>query len=181
MNAVPVFSRGAPLNFGVRSHGADELAAPHYRPAVPTDAAECIRLRGLTRENPIRAARLASLGITVESSCSSIEAGEVMGHVCTDSGTIVGYCLGVKDTGEIQVLALLPDYENLGIGKALLSRVVEDLRSLGFKRLFLGCSRNPAHRSYGFYRHLGWRSTGKLDAHGDEIMELRCHDRVSES
>ena len=146
----------------------------HYRPAVPADAAECIHLRGMTRENPIRAPRLASLGITAESSSKSIEAGEVIGHVCTEGGAIVGYCFGVRDTGEIQVLALLPDYENLGIGKVLLSRVVEDLRSLGFKRLFLGCSRNPAHRSYGFYRHLGWRSTGESDAHGDEVLELWC-------
>ena len=155
--------------------------ALHFRPAVPTDAGECIRLRGMTRENPIRAARLASLGITVESSSKSIEAGEVIGHVCTDGGTIVGYCFGVRDSGEIQVLALLPDYEYLGIGKALLSHVVEDLRSLGFKRLFLGCSRNPAHRSYGFYRHLGWRPTGALDSHGDEVLELQWQDQGDEA
>jgi GNAT superfamily N-acetyltransferase len=157
------------------------VVVPHYRPAVPTDAAECIQLRGVTRENPIRAARLASLGITVESLFSSTEAGEVIGHVCTDGGKIVGYCFGVRDTGEIQVLALLPDYENLGIGKVLLSRVVEDLRSLGFKRLFLGCSKNPAHRSYGFYRHLGWRPTGEWDGHGDEVLELWLHEQSRES
>jgi N-acetylglutamate synthase-like GNAT family acetyltransferase len=157
------------------------VAVPHYRPAVPTDAAECIQLRGMTRENPIRAGRLASLGITVASSSKSIEVGEIIGHVCTDSGTIVGYCFGARDTGEILVLALLPDYEDLGIGKTLLSCVVGDLRSLGFNRLFLGCSKNPAHRSYGFYRHLGWRSTGESDAHGDEILELGCHDQASES
>lgn len=157
------------------------MTALHYRPAVPTDAAECIQLRGMTRENPILSARLASLGITVQSSSKSIETGEVIGHVCIDGDTIVGYCLGVGDTGEIQVLALLPAYENLGIGKALLSRVVADLRSLGFKRLFLGCSRNPAHRSYGFYRHLGWRSTAELDAHGDEVLELWCDEQGSNS
>jgi GNAT superfamily N-acetyltransferase len=131
----------------------------------------------MTRENPIRAARLASLGITAESSSKSIGAGEVIGHVCTDGDKLVGYCFGVRETGEIQVLALLPDYENRGIGKILLSQVVEDLRALGFKRLFLGCSRNPAHRSYGFYRHLGWRSAGELDAHGDEVLELWRQDQ----
>jgi N-acetylglutamate synthase-like GNAT family acetyltransferase len=101
-----------------------------------------------------------------------MEAGRVSGHVCTDSGRIVGYCHGDRQTGEILVLALLPPYENRGIGKALLLRVVEDLWAIGFKRLFLGCSKNPAHRSYGFYRHLGWRSTGQSDAHGDEELEL---------
>ena len=153
------------------------MAVPHYRPAVPTDAPECFELRGVTRENPIRAARLASLGITVESLSRGIEAGKVKGHVCMDGGKIAGYCFGSRETGEIQVVALLPDYENRGIGKVLLSRVIEDLRSLGFKRLFLGCSKNPSHRSYGFYRHLGWRSTGESDAHGDEILELSCQEQ----
>ena len=29
-------------------------------------------------------------------------------------------------------------------------------------------------RSYGFYRHLGWQSTGALDMYGDEILEFAC-------
>jgi len=69
------------------------------------------------------------------------------------------------------VLALLPEFENRGIGRALLGRMVYQLASLGKTRLFLGCSRNPQHRSYGFYRHLGWRSTGTFDGHGDEVRE----------
>ena len=56
-------------------------------------------------------------------------------------------------------------------GKTLLDMMVRDLRALGFERLFLGCSADPKTRSHGFYRHLGWRSTGKFDAAGDEILE----------
>jgi N-acetylglutamate synthase-like GNAT family acetyltransferase len=160
----------------LRSHGVQEVPVLNYRPAVPLDVAECIVLRGLTRENAIRVARLASLGITLESWTSNIETARVSGHVCTDNGRIVGYCFGDRHTGEIGVLALLPAYESRGIGKALLLRVVEDLWAIGFKRLFLGCSKNPAHRSYGFYRYLGWRSTGKSDAHGDEELELLRKD-----
>jgi hypothetical protein len=62
-----------------------------------------------------------------------------------------------------------------------LLRVVEDLWAIGFKRLFLGCSKNPAHRSYGFYRYLGWRSTGESDAHGDEELELIRNDQTGEA
>jgi GNAT superfamily N-acetyltransferase len=134
----------------------------------------------MTRENAISSARLASLGITEDSLAKSMEAAQVMGHVCSDGDRIVGYCFGDRTTGEILVLALLPDYESRGIGKALLSLVVTDLWSIGFKRLFLGCSRNPAHRSHGFYRHLGWQSAGALDAHGDEILELRWQNGESE-
>ena len=58
------------------------------------------------------------------------------------------------------------------MGRTLLSRVAENLWSLGFKRLFLGCSSDPSSGSYGFYRHLGWRPTRAFDAHADEVLEL---------
>ena len=157
------------------------VAAPHCRPAVSSDAPEVITLRGLTRENAISSAGLASLGITAESWGKKIEAGGLSGHVCADNGRIVGYCFGDKHTGEILVLALLPEYESRGIGRTLLSRVAEDLWSLGFRRLFLSCSRSPSHRSYGFYRHLGWRTTGAFDAHADEVLELLWQDKGAEA
>ena len=148
------------------------MAALHCRSAVFSDAPEVITLRGQTRENAVSVSGLASLGITAESWSKKIEAGDLSGYVCADNGHIVGYCFGDKHTGEILVLALLPEYEGRGIGRTLLSRVAEDLWSLGFKRLFLGCSRDPSSRSYGFYRHLGWRSTGELHAHSDEVLEM---------
>jgi ribosomal protein S18 acetylase RimI-like enzyme len=143
-----------------------------YRPATPSDADECIALRGQTRENPIRSATLASYGITAKSWAENVETGRSSGIVCIEANRIVGYCFGDNHTGEITVLALFPEYEDRGIGKTLLSQVVTTLRQLGHKRLFLGCSRNPEHRSYGFYRHLGWKATGAADAHGDEVLEL---------
>jgi GNAT superfamily N-acetyltransferase len=157
------------------------VAVLHYRLAVPSDTAECIVLRGMTRENAISVARLASLGITEESWAKNVEVARVLGFVCADSSRIVGYCFGDRQTGEILVLALLPEYEGRGIGKRLLSHVAENLRSIGFVRLFLGCSRNPDHRSYGFYRHLGWRSTGAVDAHGDEVLEFLWQDRARDA
>ena len=98
--------------------------------------------------------------------------GHLPGYVCTDDDGIVGYCLGDKNTGEIVVLEVLPQYEGRGIGKALLLKVVEDLRSLGYNRLFLGCSGDTSHRSHGFYRHLGWKPTGSFDDNDDEVLEL---------
>ena len=85
---------------------------------------------------------------------------------------LVGYCFGARLTGEVVVLALLPEAECMGLGRRLLALVVQDLRSAGHSRLFLGCSPDPAGRSYGFYRHLGWRSTATFDRAGDEILEL---------
>ena len=143
-----------------------------FRNAVPADSPECIVLRGKTRENAVSAERLASLGITAESWGSDIRTGKRPGHVCTSGGQLVGYCFGDRPSGEVIVLAVLPEFEGKGIGTELLSKVVRDLRSAGHDRLFLGCSPNPKSRSFGFYRHLGWRTTNSFDAHGDEILEL---------
>ena len=142
-----------------------------YRTAVPQDVAACIDLRGKTRENAISVERLRAMGVTLESWTRDIADEALPGYVCLSGGKIVGYCFGVKATGEIAVLALLHEFENGGIGKTLLTKMVQHLRSLGFTRLFLGCSSNPKTRSYGFYRHLGWRSTGAFDAANDELLE----------
>ncbi|MEB1530149.1 N-acetyltransferase family protein [Xanthomonas sp. WHRI 7945] len=144
-----------------------------YRAAVPADAADCIDLRGRTRENAFSAEQLAALGITVDSWQAGIANGSFPGHVAEAGGRMVGYCFGDRDSGEIIVLALLPAWEGKGLGKALLARMVEDFRAWGFTRLFLGCAADPAVRSHGFYRHLGWRPTGEIDDLGDEVLEYR--------
>ncbi|MBT9457492.1 MAG: GNAT family N-acetyltransferase [Burkholderiaceae bacterium] len=142
-----------------------------FRRALPGDAPACVVMRGKTRQNAISPERLAELGITPVSWAAQIESGQLPGHVCFDDGALVGYCFGDIGTGEVVVLALLPVAEGQGLGKMLLDRVMQDLRARGHRRLFLGCSADPESRSYGFYRHLGWRSTGQADAQGDEVLE----------
>lgn len=144
-----------------------------YRRAVPDDTPACVVLRGRTRENAFSVERLAEAGVTLESWQAGIADGSLPGHVATEADEIVGYCFGERETGEIAVLALLPDHEDRGVGRTLLNLVVADFRELGFARLFLSCSPDPAVRSYGFYRHLGWTSTGTFDDRDDEILEYR--------
>ncbi len=72
-----------------------------------------------------------------------------------------------------QIVGFLRQAEAGMAVKELLARMVRDLVALGKNRLFLGCSPDPNSRSYGFYRHLGWQSTGQFDRHGDELLELR--------
>ena len=143
-----------------------------YRSAQPADAAECVAVRGRTRENAFSEEQLRSIGITAKSWGENIRSGALPGHVCTSAGNIVGYCFGSRDSGEIEVLVVLPEFEDRGIGRELLHRTAGSLAELGHRRLFLGCSPIPTSRSYGFYRHLGWRSTGTFDQRGDEILEI---------
>ena len=142
------------------------------RPAPPERAADYIHLRGRTRENAIPAERLAALGITADTWARDIRAGQLQGTVALADDRVVGYCFGSPDTGEVIVLAVDPGFEGRGLGRALLQSVVDGLRLHGHARLFLGCAADPAVRSHGFYRHLGWRSTGRTDRHGDEELEL---------
>lgn len=143
------------------------------RPATAEDIPACVDLRGRTRENAVPAERLAAVGITVDSWAGDVRSGALPGFVCSDQGALVGYCFGERASGEVVVLALLPSHEGRGIGKLLLSRVVDLLFGEGHGRLFLGCSADPMTRSHGFYRHLGWVSTGTFDRAGDEVLELR--------
>ncbi|WP_152223362.1 GNAT family N-acetyltransferase [Pseudomonas sp. SCB32] len=143
-----------------------------FRPALPDDAALCLTIRGLTRENAFSEEALRALGITAESWSLGIQDGSCPGFVACVDGQRVGYCFGDRDTGEIVVLALLPAHEGRGIGKTLLGLMVGKLARQGFKRVFLACSSDPTVRSYGFYRYLGWVPTGERDAFGDDILEL---------
>jgi GNAT superfamily N-acetyltransferase len=145
---------------------------PTHRPAVPEDAPACIDLRGRTRQNAVPVDRLSAYGITAASWAEGIRSGATPGHVCLRGDRLIGYCFGDRDSGEVVVLALLPEAEGQGLGRDLLGRVVAQLAGLGWRRLFLGCSTDPASRSHGFYRHLGWQPTGRMDAHGDEILAL---------
>ena len=147
------------------------LMALQFRAATPADINACVDLRGRTRENAISAERLAQMGITVASWAEDVKTGALPGFVCTDEGAIAGYCFGEMASGEVVVLALLPQYESRGIGRRLLGLVAGQLSAVGHKRLFLGCAADPKTRSYGFYRHLGWSSTGRVDRFGDEVLE----------
>lgn len=142
-----------------------------YRKATPDDVSNCIILRGKTRENAFSFEQLAAIGVTPESWRSAVSDDLLIGYVGFSEGEMVGYCFGDQVTGEIVVLALLPEFEGRGIGKTLLNLVIEKLKAIGFHKLFLGCSSDPKARSYGFYRHLGWSPTGAFDASGDELLE----------
>ena len=144
-----------------------------FRQAQPTDAASCIEVRGLTRQNPASVQVLREqFGVTETSLNSALSQNQVTGVVCLDQEQVIGFCLGDTSSGEVQVLAVLPEYEGVGVGKTLLMFLVEQLFELGFERLFLMASPDPEIRAHGFYRHLGWVPTEETDAIGDQRLEL---------
>lgn len=144
-----------------------------YRNAEALDMQKCMEIRGMTRDNPMNINELASIGVNTSSWCPLIESGEFLGKVCEVNDVLAGFCFGESESGEILVLAILPEYEGKGIGTKLLSIVGDKLLHAGSNQLWLAASPDPSIRAYGFYRALGWTDTGKLDEHGDQILVLQ--------
>lgn len=144
-----------------------------YRRTQASDFDKCIEVRSKTRQNPASAEYLATIGITAETQAPLFEDGTLVGFVAESNKEIVGFCTGITTTGEIQVLVMLPEFEGLGIGKTLLKKVVDVLFESGFDKLWLAASPDPEIRAHGFYRHLGWKFSGKTDDIDDQILELR--------
>ncbi len=137
------------------------------------DFERCIEIRGKTRDNAIPAETLREIGVTKESWSSQVLSNRIVGVVAEVNKEVVGFCNGDSKTGEILVLAVLPEFEGKSIAKNMLLEVTQQLYSIGFNKLWLGASSDPNIRAHGFYRHLGWVPTGELDIHGDEVLEYK--------
>lgn len=143
-----------------------------FRETRLTDIEGLFEVRAATRDNAVSRDALAKLGITADSVATGLSSGRTKGWVCEHGSQVVGFCTGDLATGEVLVLSVLPQYEGRGIGRKLLSLVVGELCAARARRLWLAASSDPAVRSYGFYRALGWRPTGDRAGNGDEILVL---------
>lgn len=88
-----------------------------------------------------------------------------------DVSQVVGFCSGDAETGEVLVLAVLPEHEGQGVGRRLLGRWWASTGALGHRRVWLAASPDPAIRAHGFYRARGMEAERRgVDAIGDEIL-----------
>ena len=94
--------------------------------------------------------------------------GEVVGFAS------VGACREEPDAGELYSIYLHPTCWDRGIGRALLERAEESMRSAGFAKAILWVMQGN-ERGERFYRAGGWEHDGrKLDTfQGTEVAELR--------
>lgn len=143
-----------------------------YRKTQPQDIHQLFDVRARTRENPISPERLATLGITPDSTEEALNNGDIVSWVCIAEDRVIGFCSGDVHSGEVLVLAVLPEFESQGIGKTLLLKVTDELIQQEHDSLWLAADSNPQVRSHGFYRKLGWQPTGRTLDNGDEILTL---------
>ena len=98
--------------------------------------------------------------------------GQYINWQCVFESQVVGHCTGNLLTGEIVGLAVATTHQGRGIGRQLLSVVVEKLRAAGATRIWLAAPSDPSLHAYGFYRAAGWVPTGARTADGSEVLEL---------
>ena len=151
-----------------------------FRETQIEDLEAVFSVRARTRQNPISKAGLAQYyGITPASTAADMESGKLKSWSCFDGDTLVGFGTGDRTTGEVIVMAVLPNYEGKGIGKRLLAQIVAWLQSVGFAQPWLAASPNPSIRAYGFYRALGWEPTGRTLENGDQILVFKARQKLS--
>ena len=127
-----------------------------------------IRVR--TWHNPNGAEELEQLGITHDSVRELLRSSH-RGWIASEAGVDVGFAMGNRETGEMWVIAVLPEYENQGFGRALLTAAEDWLFAEGWDEIWLTTDADENYRAVGFYRRLGWEDWKMED--GDRFMKKR--------
>ncbi len=126
------------------------------RPITAADISALFHIRPRTRENALTIEELRALGITPESVATWLDDSTNGWLWETSASGVVGFCMADRSTGELLVIALLPEYEGRGIGGLLMQRAERWLAQSGCTTAWLTTDVDQTLRAYGFYRHRGW-------------------------
>ncbi len=147
------------------------VPTPQYRDITAADTPSLFYIRTRTRENAYSLGQLHDLDITPESVTHKLSTSS-QGWLCTVADQAVAFCMADRSTGELWVIAVLPQHEGRGIGSQLMSLAEQWLRASGCTWEWLTTDVDTTLRAYGFYRHRGW-TDWKVEA-GLKWMELSC-------
>jgi len=127
------------------------------RQITSADIPALFHVRPRTRENALTIDELRALGITPDSVSTGLE-GSIRGWLWEEASAseVGGFCMADRSTGELLVIALLPEYEGRGIGGQLMQHAEAWLAQSGCTRAWLTTDLDQSLRAYGFYRHRGW-------------------------
>jgi GNAT superfamily N-acetyltransferase len=125
------------------------------RPIEVRDLPELFEIRAATRENAFSRDALRDIGITEESTAAALSSTH-RGWLSETDGKKNGFAMGDGSTGEMCVIAVLPEFEGQGFGAGLLGAVETWLFSLNWRQLWLWTSSNRRTRAFSFYTKHGW-------------------------
>jgi len=126
-----------------------------FREIILADVPSLFVVRVATRQNAYTMEELARLGITGEFVSIMIDTTH-RGWLCEEDGRVIGFAMGNRESGEMWVVAVLPECEGRGVGAELLTRVENWLWSEGWDEIWLTTDMDSSLRAYGFYRKLDW-------------------------
>jgi ribosomal protein S18 acetylase RimI-like enzyme len=126
-----------------------------FRETTEADVPDLFAVRVATHENRLTQEELSSIGITEDSVKERLN-GSYKGWLCEAGGKVVGFAMGDKSSGEMWVIAVLPEYIGRGIGSSLLISVEIWLRASGCTRAWLTTDVDTKLKAYTFYRRHGW-------------------------
>lgn len=128
----------------------------NLRPITHTDIPALFEVRVATHENAMTLEELERLGITPETVGRMLGTSHA-GWLWEDEGRVVGFAMGNRTTGEMWVIALLPEYVGRGLGSRLLREVEGWLAAQGWRRIWLTTDPDTSLKAYAFYRQHGWK------------------------
>jgi len=126
-----------------------------FREITPADIQSLFYVRTRTRENSYTYDELRQRGITEQSVAQKLTT-SYKGWLCERDDSVVGFCMADSATGELWVIAVLPEFERKGIGDRLMALAEAWLWSKGCERAWLTTDIDTSLRAYGFYLHRGW-------------------------
>lgn len=143
-----------------------------YREMTAADLPAIFALRLSTNENAVTMAELEEVyGVTPASLAEGLKS-RLKGWLCEEEGKALGFAMGDRENGEVQVVAVLPGVEGRGIGRVVLAHVSAWLFGAGHQEIWLLANPDPEIRATGFYRRLGWRPNGRWQGE-DHVLILR--------
>src|SRR6266496_122255 len=83
-----------------------------------SDVPQLFRVRAATDENRLTLDQLAALGINEKSLREKLLSSH-RGWLCEEQGSVVGFAIGDRLSGEMEVIAVLPTHIRGGIGGCL--------------------------------------------------------------
>lgn len=126
-----------------------------YRQTIPADIPSLLAIRVATWHHEGGAAELEARGINESSVLNRLRTDHA-GWIALDGDRAIGFAMANRSSGELWVIAVLPEYEGRGIGRQLMRQAEAWLFSHGWEDIWLTTFVDETYRAVGFYRHLGW-------------------------
>jgi GNAT superfamily N-acetyltransferase len=143
------------------------------RAATQDDVDALFNIRTSVVQNHLSIEQMADLGITPQVLSASIREAPCV-WIAEVDGKPAAFSMVDLATGEVFAMFVLPVFENLGLGRQLMTAAEAAL----FERhdtLFLITDGRDEIRANGFYKHLGWTVAGPHE--GDDVRYEKSRAR----